>query len=254
MDLLEIFSRPESWAAVATLTLLEIVLGIDNIVFIAIITARLPRALQPKARRTGLAMALGSRLLLLLTLAWVVRLDRPLISIAGFALSGKGIILLGGGLFLIAKSTLEIYRKTEMREEEETAGGTAAAFGSVVAQIALLDVIFSLDSVITAVGMVKELPLMVTAVLIAMGVMMVFADGVSEFINRHPSLKILALAFLMLIGVLLIAEGTGHEFDRAYVYFAMVFSLLVELVNVRYRANVKRHALSAGERLGDHPL
>jgi len=238
---MDLFLQPASWAAIATLTLLEIVLGIDNIVFIAILSARLPKDKQVLGQRLGLGLALVTLLLLLLTISWITGLEHPLFTVAGFGVSGRALILLAGGLFLIVKSTREIYHKTEMVEERDgaKAGGTAS-MGAVIVQIALMDIIFSLDSIVTAVGMVKELALMVVAILIAMAVMVVFADRVSRFINEHPSLKILALAFLMLIGVLLVAEGAGREFPRGYVYFAMAFALGVDLLQMRYEANRRK--------------
>jgi len=236
--MLELFMQPASWAAIATLTLLEIVLGIDNIVFIAILSARLPKDQQVLGQRLGLGLALLTRLLLLFTISWITGLEHPLFSVMGFDVSGRAIILLAGGLFLIVKSTREIYHKTECIEERAGAKKAAVAgMGAVIVQIALMDIIFSLDSIVTAVGMVSHLELMVVAIVIAMVVMVVFADRVSRFINDHPSLKILALAFLMLIGVLLVAEGAGREFPRGYVYFGMAFALGVDLLQMRYEAN-----------------
>ncbi len=239
----EIFLQPSSWIAIATLTLLEIVLGIDNIVFIAILSARLPRDTQKTAQQLGLALALLTRLVLLFAISWITSLEHPLFVVAGFGVSGRALILLGGGIFLIVKSTREIYEKTEMVEEHGARTAAVATLGAVVAQIALMDMIFSLDSIVTAVGMVNKLPLMVTAIVLAMIVMIVFANRVSTFINDHPSLKILALAFLLLIGVLLVAEGMGREFPRGYVYFAMAFALAVDLLQMRYEANAARHRL-----------
>jgi predicted tellurium resistance membrane protein TerC len=237
---LELFAQPASWAAIATLTALEIVLGIDNIVFIAILSARLPRERRAFAQRLGLALALVTRLLLLFAVSWITRLQRPLLTVAGVGLSGRALILLAGGLFLMVKSTREIYHKTEAIEEEGPQSARAGGVGGVVVQIALMDVIFSLDSIVTAVGMVNQLALMVTAVVLAMIVMIAFANRVSRFIDDHPSLKILALAFLLLIGVLLVAEGSGFEFPRAYVYFAMAFALVVDLLQMRSEASAAR--------------
>jgi predicted tellurium resistance membrane protein TerC len=237
----EVFLQPASWAAIATLTLLEIVLGIDNIVFIAILSARLPKQQRALGQRLGLALALVTRLLLLFTISWITGLEHPLVVVAGFGVSGRALILLAGGLFLIVKSTTEIYRKTEMVEERDgKAAAAVASLGSVIVQIALMDIIFSLDSIVTAVGMVNKLPLMITAIVISMAVMIVFADRVSHFINDHPSLKILALAFLLLIGVLLVAEGAGAAFPRGYVYFAMAFALVVDLLQMRHETNAAR--------------
>lgn len=223
--------------AVAFLTLagLEIVLGIDNIVFIAIITNNLPDAVQSKARKIGLLMAMGTRIALLFAITWVMRLTTPLFSIMELSISGRDLILLGGGLFLIAKSTFEIHDKIERRPHGDDTVRKALTFGAAVTQIALLDIIFSLDSVITAVGMVGQIWIMVSAVVAAVLVMMLFADTVSRFVHRHPTIQMLALSFLILIGVFLVAEGLGRHIDRGYIYFAMFFSLLVEFLNMRMR-------------------
>ena len=223
----------------ATLTLMEIVLGIDNVVFIAILVARLPATQQNLARRLGLALALGIRILLLLTISWIMGLTRPLLTIAEVELSGRSLILLGGGLFLIFKATREIYEKVEAEPHETDRGKSRAVFGWVLLQILLLDIVFSLDSVITAVGMANQVSVMITAMVLAMLVMLVSAGAVSGFVERHPSVKILALAFLLLIGVMLVAEGMGTHMAKGYVYFAMAFSLFIEMLNVRYR---RRHA------------
>ncbi len=240
--MLELFAQPESWIAIATLSALEIVLGIDNLVFIAIVTGRLPVEKQPSARKIGLLVALGTRILLLFTLSWILGLTRPLAHFAFFGreveITGQSLILLGGGLFLIWKSTTEIYHKTELKDEEVHLRQTTASFGAVIANIAVMDMIFSLDSVITAVGMVDEIVLMVVAIVLAMIVMIVFADPVSNFVEAHPSIKILALAFLLMIGVLLTVEALHVAVPKGYVYFAMAFSLLVELVQMRYEKNL----------------
>ncbi len=222
--------------AIAFLTLagLEIVLGIDNIVFIAIITNNLPGEIQSKARKIGLLLAMGTRIALLFAITWVMRLTAPLFSVMELTLSGRDLILLAGGLFLIAKSTFEIHDKIECKPHEQTAR-KALTFRSAVTQIALLDIIFSLDSVITAVGMVGQIWIMVSAVVAAVVVMMIFADPVSHFVHRHPTIQMLALSFLILIGVFLVAEGLGRHIDRGYIYFAMFFSLLVEVLNMRMR-------------------
>ncbi|MDP2180973.1 MAG: TerC family protein [Actinomycetota bacterium] len=243
--MLELLSQPSSWIAIATLALLEIVLGIDNLIFIAIVSSRLPASQQLLARRIGLVTALVMRILLLLTLSWILGLTRPLVEFHVFGhlveLTGRSIILLVGGLFLVYKATTEIYHKTELKDEEEHASGKkAAAFGAVIANIAIMDIIFSLDSVITAVGMVDEVPLMVVAIVIAMAVMVAFADPVSNFVNDHPSVKILALAFLLMIGMLLTAEAFEVVVPKGYVYFAMAFSLLVEFAQMRYQGNIAR--------------
>ena len=221
--------------ALATLSAMEIVLGIDNVVFIAILVGRLPEARRELARRLGLILALGIRVLLLFAITWMMGLTAPLFGVLGHGVSGRDLILLGGGLFLISKATWEIYDKVEAGHHEQTAAAARAAFVWVILQILLLDIVFSLDSVITAVGMANDLGIMVTAMVIAMLVMLVSAGAVSRFIDGHPSLKILALAFLLLIGVMLVAEGMGTHIEKGYIYFAMAFSLLVELVNMRYR-------------------
>ncbi|MFZ5427985.1 MAG: TerC family protein [Thermodesulfobacteriota bacterium] len=223
--------------AFLTLAALEIVLGIDNIVFIAIISNRLPSEVQSRARKIGLMMAMGTRILLLLSIAWVMRLTEPLFAVMEHGVSGRDIILLAGGLFLIAKSTFEIHEKTESKGHgPDGKGGKALTFGAAVTQIAILDIIFSLDSVITAVGMVDQVAVMIAAVVAAVVVMMVFADPVSHFVKRHPTIQMLALSFLILIGVFLVAEGVGKHIDRGYIYFAMAFSLGVEMLNMRARA------------------
>ena len=219
----------------ATLTLMEIVLGIDNVVFIAILAAKLPAAQQPLARRLGLSLALGIRILLLLTISWIMGLTTPLLTVWEVELSGRSLILLGGGLFLIVKATREVYDKVEGGGHEAERGGSRAAFGWVLLQILLLDIVFSLDSVITAVGMANQVAIMITAMVLAMLVMLVSAGAISGFVDRHPSIKILALAFLLLIGVMLVAEGMGTHMAKGYVYFAMAFSLFVEMLNMRYR-------------------
>lgn len=231
----EIWLQPGSWLALLSLTALEVVLGIDNIVFIAILAGKLPKDQQRKAYRLGLAGALVTRLLLLLTLSWIMRLSEPLFSLMGHEFSGRDLILLGGGLFLLAKSTFEIYGKVEGMEEQELKQSTAHGLTITVVQIMLLDIIFSLDSVITAVGMSNQIQVMALAILIAITVMLIFAKSIGDFVNRYPSMKILALSFLLLIGVLLVADGFGQHIRKGYIYFAMGFSLLVELLNIRYR-------------------
>jgi len=236
------FLTADGLLALATLTAMEIVLGIDNVVFIAIMVGRLPEARRELARRLGLVLALGIRVGLLLTISWMMGLTAPLVSVLGRSASGRDLILLGGGLFLIFKATWEIYDKVEASHRAAGGAGARAAFLWVLVQILLLDIIFSLDSVITAVGMANDLAIMVTAMVIAMLVMLVSAAAVSHFVDRHPSLKILALAFLLLIGVMLVAEGMGSHMEKGYIYFAMAFSLLVEMLNMRYR-----HQRKAGE-------
>jgi predicted tellurium resistance membrane protein TerC len=218
-----------------TLVALEVVLGIDNVIFIAILAGRLPAAEQAKARRLGIAMAVVSRILLLLSISWVMRLTEPLFTIGSWALSGKALILLGGGLFLIAKSTYEIHDKLEGAEEHHVAGGKGALAG-VVVQIMIVDIVFSLDSVITAVGMTSHIPIMIIAVMVAATIMLIFSGPISNFVHRHPTMKMLALSFLILIGVMLVAEAFGQHIDKGYIYFAMAFSLGVEFINMRIRS------------------
>jgi len=229
------FLTADGLLALATLSAMEIVLGIDNVVFIAVLVARLPDAQREYARRLGLILALGIRIGLLFAISWMMGLTTPLLTVLGRGVSGRDLILLGGGLFLIFKATLEIYDKVEAEHHDRAAAAARAAFVWVLAQILLLDIVFSLDSVITAVGMANDLSIMVTAMVIAMLVMLVSAGTVSRFIEHHPSLKILALAFLLLIGVMLVAEGMGSHMEKGYIYFAMAFSLFVEMLNMRYR-------------------
>lgn len=228
-------TTPEIWIALLTLTALEIVLGIDNIIFISILAGKLPPGQQARARRLGLVLAMLMRIALLASLAWIIRLTAPLFTVLGRGISGRDLILLAGGLFLIAKSTHEIHEKLE-GDEGRGGGRAAASFGSVVGQIALLDIVFSLDSVITAVGMARQLGVMIAAVVIAVGVMMLSATAISDFVHRHPTVKMLALSFLLLIGVSLIADGLGQPLSKGYIYFAMGFSVFVEMLNLRLRA------------------
>lgn len=218
-----------------TLTLLEIVLGIDNIVFLSIITSRLPAAQQPRARRVGLLLAMVMRIALLFALGWVIRLTAPLFSVLSHTFSGRDLILLGGGLFLIGKATWEIHDKLEGAEGGHGATAAPKTVASVLLQVVLLDVVFSLDSRITAVGMAQHIAIMVTAVVISIGVMIAFAETISGFVQRHPTVKMLALAFLILIGVMLTIEGLGQHVNKGYIYSAMAFSLLVEFLNIRIR-------------------
>jgi predicted tellurium resistance membrane protein TerC len=235
-ELIELAGRLDTWVALATLAAMEIVLGIDNIVFLTILAGRLPAAEQPRARRLGLAFALLTRLALLFAITWVMGLTRELFSAFGRAVSGRDLILLGGGLFLIGKATFEIHDKLEVRHEAAAAPpGGRSAFWFVIAQIAVLDIVFSLDSVITAVGMAQHLSIMVAAMVLAVGVMLAFAGPVGDFVERHPTMKMLALSFLILIGVMLTAEAFGKHIEKGYIYFAMAFSLLVELLNLRIR-------------------
>jgi predicted tellurium resistance membrane protein TerC len=242
-------SDPQAWVALLTLTALEIVLGIDNVVFISILAGKLPRAEQAKARRLGLAMAMLMRIALLFSLSWIIRLTAPLFTVIGQEISGRDLVLIFGGLFLLAKSTHEIHGKLE-GEEGEASARVGPSLRSVLVQIVLLDIVFSLDSVITAVGMADDLAVMVTAVVIAVGFMMFFAGAISAFVEEHPTIKMLALSFLLLIGVMLIVEGFDRHIPKGYVYFAMAFSLGVELLNLKMRkrraeAVHLRHAYSA---------
>lgn len=242
-EIIASLSTPDVWLALLSLTSLEIILGIDNIVFIAILSARLPEAQQETAYRLGLGAALISRLALLGAINWVMHLETDMLTIMGHGLSGRDLILLGGGLFLLGKATHEIYEKAEGLEEDETAGGKSASLVSTVAQIMVLDIVFSLDSVITAVGMADEFWVMATAMVIAVLIMLFFAKRIGDFVNAHPSMKILALSFLLLIGVLLTAEGLGQHIPKGYIYFAMGFSLAVDLINMRVRKKKSPAAL-----------
>ncbi len=233
------FFSVEVLVALLTLTALEIVLGIDNVIFIAVLAGKLPAALQERARRIGISVAVISRVLLLLSITWIMTLKKPLFSLLGHGYSGKDLILIAGGLFLIAKATFEIHDKLEGAEGGAYPRRAAATLRGVVAQILLIDVVFSLDSVITAVGMSSRLPVMILAVLIAAGVMLVFSRAVSQFVERHPTMKMLALAFLILIGVALVMDGFGKHIEKGYLYFAMAFSFFVELLNTRLRAKAK---------------
>ncbi len=226
---------PQIWISLATLTGLEVVLGIDNIIFISILAGKLPVEQQARARQTGLMLAIVTRVALLCSLAWMVKLTAPIFSVGGFAVSGRDLILLIGGLFLIVKSTMEIHEKLEGGEELGKPTRGKATFHSIIVQILLLDIVFSLDSVITAVGMANQLGVMIAAVVIALGVMLKYAGAISEFVHRHPTMKMLALSFLLLIGVTLVAEGTHQHVNKGYIYFAMAFSFGVELLNLRLR-------------------
>jgi len=228
------FADPQLWIGFLTLTILEIVLGIDNVVFISILAGKLPAHQQEKARKLGLTLALVTRILLLLGISWIVGLTKPLFEILNHPISGKDLILGIGGLFLIAKATHEIHEKLE-GEEGHASRKVAPRFASVIIQILLLDIVFSLDSVITAVGMVNKIPVMIAAVVIAVGFMLLFSGAISSFINRHPTLKMLALSFLILIGVMLVAEAFHREIPNGYSYFAMAFSVDVEILNMNLR-------------------
>lgn len=232
--MVELFSV-ENLVALLTLTSLEIILGIDNLVFLSILSGKLPREQQKSARLIGLLLAMGGRVGLLLAITWVMGLTRVLFTVLGRGISGRDLILLAGGLFLVAKSVHEIHDKLTPHEEHGPGVRKGASFAMVVLQIVLIDIVFSLDSVITAVGMAQALWVMICAVIIAVLLMMVFSGAISRFIDAHPTMKVLALSFLILIGVTLIAEGTGRHFDRGYIYFSMAFALAVEFVNMRMR-------------------
>ncbi|HEX7002588.1 MAG TPA: TerC family protein [Trueperaceae bacterium] len=232
---MEWISSPEAWIALLTLTVLEIVLGIDNIIFISILSGKLPKEQQSRARTLGLAAAMIMRILLLLSIAWIIGLTRPLFEIFSFEVSGRDLILLGGGLFLLGKATHEIHDKLEGESSSEVAR-VVPSFVGVIVQIMLLDIVFSLDSVITAVGMAEDLMVMIIAVVIAVGIMLVAAGPISEFVEQHPTVKMLALSFLLLIGMSLIAEAFGQHIPKGYIYFAMGFSVFVELLNLRVRS------------------
>ncbi len=243
---MEWIADPNAWVALATLIALEVVLGIDNIIFISILVGRLPESQRQRARTIGLSLALVMRILLLLSIAWIMKLTAPLFTVLGQAISGRDLILIVGGLFLLWKSVHEIHNSLEGPEgAAESAGAARASFGSVLVQIALIDLVFSLDSVITAVGLVDEVSIMIIAVLFSVGVMMVGARPIGEFVERHPTIKMLALSFLVVVGVVLVAEGFDTKIPKGYIYFAMTFSIVVEMLNIRLRrragAPVKLH-------------
>jgi len=231
MDLL---TDPSAWVTFLMLTALELVLGIDNVIFISILAGKLPAEQQDKARKIGLGLAMGMRILLLLSLSWMIRLTAPLFTVFGQEVSGRDLILLSGGLFLLAKSTREIHQKLE-GEEGHASARIPPSFGSVIFQILLLDIVFSLDSVITAVAMARRVEIMIAAVVISIIVMMAFARSISDFVQRHPTVKMLALSFLLLIGMTLVADGLHHHIPKGYIYFAMAFSVFVEMLNIRLR-------------------
>ncbi len=232
---------PEAWLALVTLTALEIVLGIDNIIFISILVGRLPEHQRQRARVQGLALAMFTRIALLLSLAWVMRLTAPLFTIFAEEISGRDLILISGGLFLLWKSSQEIWENLEGAEEEQgPTGKVVTSYAALLGQIAIVDIVFSLDSVITAVGMARDVPVMVIAIIIAVGVMMFSAKGIGEFVDRHPSVKMLALSFLILVGVALIGEGLEMHIPKGYIYFAMAFSVTVEMLNIRVRKKTVR--------------
>jgi predicted tellurium resistance membrane protein TerC len=245
---------PQVWIGFATLTMLEVVLGIDNVVFISILSEKLPAHQRDRARVVGLALAMLTRILLLFTLSWIIRLSEPLFNVMGQEISGRDLVLLLGGLFLIAKSTHEIHSSLEGPHGTRSAA-VAPSFASILIQILLLDIVFSLDSVITAVGMVDQIGVMVAAVIVAVLFMMVFSRPISDFVARHPTIKMLALSFLLMIGVMLVAEGLDQHIPKGYIYFAMAFSVSVEMLNLRARKvqtpPVRLHAAIAGETLDE---
>lgn len=248
---MELLLDPAVWMAFLTLTALEIVLGIDNIIFIAILVNRLPEHLRAKARYFGLSLAMVTRILLLLSLAWIMRLTEPFFTVFEQGISGRDIILIGGGLFLIWKSTLEIHASLEGADGEERAVRGSPTFFATLIQIALIDIVFSFDSVITAVGLVNQIPVMVAAIVAAVGVMMFAAGPISDFVDRHPSIKMLALSFLVVIGVVLIAEGFDVHVPKGYIYFAMAFSVVVEMLNIRMRRSMKQEPVKLHKKLGE---
>jgi predicted tellurium resistance membrane protein TerC len=237
--MLELLTDPQAWIALATLTALELVLGIDNIIFISILVDKLPKARQEVARRLGLFMAMFMRIGLLVVLAWIVGLVEPLFTVLGRGVSGRDIILIAGGLFLIYKATGEIHGALE-GEEGHVSSAVKATFAGVIVQIMLIDIVFSLDSIITAVGMVDEVAVMITAVVLSVGMMMLFAGAIGRFVSDHPTIKMLALSFLVVVGVVLIAEGLGAHVPKGYIYFAMAFSVGVEMLNIRLRKRSAR--------------
>ncbi len=236
---MEWLTNPETWIALITLVVLELVLGVDNVIFISILSGKLPKEDQPRARRTGIALAVITRILLLLSLSWIISLKEPLFILLGIDITGHDLILLAGGLFLMWKSTHEIHEKLEGHEGEASAK-VAASFLSVVIQIMLLDIVFSLDSVITAVGMVNDLPIMIVAVIIAAGVMILASGPIGSFVEEHPTIKMLALSFLLLIGFTLIVEGLHQHIPKGYIYFAMGFSVFVEILNLQMRKRAEK--------------
>ena len=236
---MEALLDPEVWIALLTLTVLEVVLGIDNVVFISILAGKLPEADRDRARKTGLMLAMLMRIALLFSIVWIVRLTAPLFTILGHDVSGRDILLIVGGLFLLAKATIEIHEQLEGQEAHAVAK-TASSFGAVIAQIIALDVVFSIDSVLTAVGLAEDLWVMIVAVVIAVGIMLVSAKAIGDFVHRHPTVKMLALSFLLLIGIALVADGWGLHIPKGYLYFAMAFSVFVELLNLRMRARAAR--------------
>jgi predicted tellurium resistance membrane protein TerC len=256
--MIELLTNPQAWIAFATLTALELVLGIDNIIFISILVDRLPPGKRERARRVGLFGAMFMRIALLLGLAWIIGLTAPIVTVLGTEISARDLILIGGGVFLLWKSTLEIHQLLEGEEDRGDEGFARATFGMLIAQIMVIDLVFSLDSIITAVGMVQQIEVMIAAVVVSVGLMMAFAGPIGRFVSRHPTVKMLALSFLVVVGVALIAQGFDHEVPKGYIYFAMAFSVCVEMLNIRMRrARARpvhlhaRYAPPEGERLDE---
>lgn len=238
--MMEWIMQPEAWVALGTLTALEIVLGIDNIIFISIIVGRMPEENRSKGRFFGLGLAMMTRIALLLSITWVMGLTNTLFSLFEHPVSGRDIILFGGGLFLLAKSTQEIHQSLEGTEEKAKTSSSSSSFAFTLLQIAVIDIVFSLDSVITAVGLAKDVEVMIIAIIISVGIMMLAAKSISDFVEAHPTIKMLALSFLILVGVTLLAEGAGFEIPKGYVYFAMAFSVTVEMLNIRLRKKAEK--------------
>ncbi|MFD1332448.1 TerC family protein [Methylopila musalis] len=243
--MLEVFSTPEAWAALLTLTAMEIVLGIDNIVFISVLISKLPEARAKVARQIGLSLALVFRIALLFMLTWLIALREPVIEIFGKGLSWRDIILIGGGAFLLVKATLELHGAVE-GEDHGSKGGPAAAFGVIIAQIVVIDLVFSVDSIITAIGMAEDIEVMIVAVVIAVAVMYALSGPISDFVSKHPTTKVLALAFLLLIGMVLVADGLGFHVPKGYIYSAMAFAFLVEMINIAARRKQTRASHAVG--------
>jgi predicted tellurium resistance membrane protein TerC len=252
---MELITSPEAWVALATLTFLEIVLGIDNIIFISILVSRLPAEQRQKGRVLGLGLAMFTRIALLMSLAWLMRLTAPLFTVFTNEISGRDLILLAGGAFLMVKAVTEVHSSLEGGGDEEHKMGKPAGFLATLVQIAIIDIVFSLDSVITAVGMVSDIPVMVTAIVIAVGIMMFAAKPIGDFVDAHPTVKMLALSFLILVGVALVGEAAGFHIPKGYIYFAIAFSVTVELLNIRLRKKehpVKLHKEMRGEEVSGH--
>jgi predicted tellurium resistance membrane protein TerC len=248
---MELLVDPQAWIALATLTALEIVLGVDNIIFITILVGRLPPHQRNRARVIGLGLAMGTRILLLMSLAWIMTLTEPLFTVTGTEIAGRDLILIGGGLFLLWKSVHEIHNSLEGIADDHQVAAAQATFGAVLIQIAIIDIVFSLDSVITAVGMVSELAVMIAAIMIAVGVMMFAAKAIGDFVDAHPTIKMLALSFLTMVGMALVAEGLGFHVPKGYIYFAMAFSVAVEMLNLKIRSRIQRVPVRLHKRIED---